>query len=222
VQKLVKEVNGGVTYTTYMLERTCDQISEELAISKAEKRDHILCISCKSKLNVDEENCPFCGTKVRHGGRFRINNMYSVMNDQTPIPSVQEVPKTEETLPESKGTISVNEDENGVVTVFRSSRNGIQSVWLEDCNHMGKIHVTKFPFRIGKMEGITDYRIYSNTVSRKHADIIKEQGEYFIVDLDSTNGTYLNGRRLQPGVKEKLVDGVYVAFADVEFKIHID
>lgn len=222
VQRLVKEVNGGVTYTTYMLERMCDQISEELAILKSDKQDHILCTFCKSKLNADEDSCPFCGTRVRNGGLPRKKNVYSDSKEPMPMPSLQAAPKLEEPRSEARGAICVNEDGNGVVTVFRSARNSVQSVWLEDCDHMGKIPVTKFPFRIGKMEGVTDYRICRNTVSRKHADIMKEQGGYFIVDLGSTNGTFLNGRRLQPGVKERLADGLHITFADAEFKIHID
>ena len=72
------------------------------------------------------------------------------------------------------------------------------------------------------MEGVADYRIFNNNVSRKHADIIKDQGKFYVVDLDSTNGTYLNGRRTQPGVKELLKDGSIIRFANEEFKFHID
>ena len=72
------------------------------------------------------------------------------------------------------------------------------------------------------MEGETDYRIQNSAVSRKHADIIKEQGQYFVMDLGSTNGTYLGGRRIQTGVKELLSDGAIVRFANAEYKVHID
>ena len=44
-----------------------------------------------------------------------------------------------------------------------------------------------------------------DTVSRRHAELTPDQGEWFIRDLSSQNGTYLNGtritgrRRLHPG-----------------------
>lgn len=45
-------------------------------------------------------------------------------------------------------------------------------------------------------------------VSRKHAKIIRERDDYFIEDLGSTNGTFINrGKRLTVGVKHKLQDG---------------
>ena len=45
-------------------------------------------------------------------------------------------------------------------------------------------------------------------VSRRHARIRRASGAYYIEDLGSTNGTYLNrGRRLLPGNTEILKDG---------------
>lgn len=45
-------------------------------------------------------------------------------------------------------------------------------------------------------------------VSRRHARIVRNSGSYFIEDLGSTNGTYVNrGRRLLPGNAQLLNDG---------------
>jgi two-component system cell cycle response regulator len=45
------------------------------------------------------------------------------------------------------------------------------------------------------------------TVSRKHSRIEKKGGKTTIIDLESTNGTYLNDRRLDPQVEYVLNDG---------------
>ena len=45
-------------------------------------------------------------------------------------------------------------------------------------------------------------------VSRRHARITLREGEYFVEDLGSTNGTFVNrGKRLTPGVRQVLNDG---------------
>lgn len=44
-------------------------------------------------------------------------------------------------------------------------------------------------------------------VSRRHAALVRYRGTIHIVDLNSVNGTYLNGRRLQPDMPYPLNAG---------------
>jgi pSer/pThr/pTyr-binding forkhead associated (FHA) protein len=45
-------------------------------------------------------------------------------------------------------------------------------------------------------------------VSRRHARISLRDGAYFVEDLGSTNGTFVNrGKRLAPGARQVLKDG---------------
>ena len=44
-------------------------------------------------------------------------------------------------------------------------------------------------------------------VSRQHFQVRSSDGVYYISDLGSTNGTYLNGERLRPNVEHRVKDG---------------
>jgi pSer/pThr/pTyr-binding forkhead associated (FHA) protein len=44
-------------------------------------------------------------------------------------------------------------------------------------------------------------------VSRQHARLIVEEGNYFIEDLDSTNFTFVNKQKLTPKTRHGLKDG---------------
>ena len=57
-------------------------------------------------------------------------------------------------------------------------------------------------YLIGKLKSKVDIYIDDASVSRIHARIQKEENEYYLCDMNSTNGTYLNGRRL--GIQEKV------------------
>ncbi len=51
-----------------------------------------------------------------------------------------------------------------------------------------------------------DISLPERAISRQHIRIYKENERYFLKDLDSRNGTWVNGQRLEGGVKE-LFDG---------------
>ena len=59
-------------------------------------------------------------------------------------------------------------------------------------------------------------------VSRRHARIMRRNGQYFIEDLGSTNGTFINrGRRLLPGDKQPLRDGDEIIVGKTFLRFHI-
>jgi EAL domain-containing protein (putative c-di-GMP-specific phosphodiesterase class I) len=89
--------------------------------------------------------------------------------------------------------------------------------WLEYFSQQGgpvqKCLLSSFPFSIGRND-TTDLPINSTRVSREHAVIVRGGNTYRIRDLDSTNGTLVNGQRIDEAT---LSDGDIVVIADVEF-----
>lgn len=57
---------------------------------------------------------------------------------------------------------------------------------------------------IGKRKEEADLVLEDVSVSRLHARIIREKEKYYIEDLNSTNGTFKNGLRLQPYERREL------------------
>jgi hypothetical protein len=59
-------------------------------------------------------------------------------------------------------------------------------------------------------------------VSRRHARIMNQNGQFFIEDLGSTNGTFVNrGRRLLPGHRQALQSGDEIIVGKTFLKFHI-
>jgi pSer/pThr/pTyr-binding forkhead associated (FHA) protein len=57
--------------------------------------------------------------------------------------------------------------------------------------------VTKDRFIIGRGKQTSDLTIKDPNVSRQHAMIEFSNGQYYIVDMGSTNGVEFNGQRIQ-------------------------
>lgn len=60
---------------------------------------------------------------------------------------------------------------------------------------------------------------FNQAISRVHCKITFEHGKYFITDLGSANGTYINSKRLSPHLPTLLSNGVVVRLANSDFKV---
>jgi hypothetical protein len=56
-------------------------------------------------------------------------------------------------------------------------------------------------------------------ISSNHAKVMQQNNEWFIVDLNSTNKTYLNGIKLDPNVSVKIKQNDVVILANVTFTV---
>jgi hypothetical protein len=75
-----------------------------------------------------------------------------------------------------------------------------------------RVTIEQFPFRIGRAE-TADLRVESVEVSREHAEIVERNGMWLIHDLNSTNGTQVNGKVITEAL---LSDGDIVRVAQTE------
>ena len=85
-----------------------------------------------------------------------------------------------------------------------------------------KINLDKPVYRIGKEKSYVDYFIGDNSaISRSHANFITREGEYFVVDTNSTNHTYVNGTMIQSNVETSISHGVKIKLANEEFEFKL-
>ena len=103
--------------------------------------------------------------------------------------------------PKQQATQAVSADELGL------ERETVSLSW-----DGGQRHVDKRRVVIGRSREC-DVQIEDANVSRRHAELRQEGASYWIVDLDSTNGLEVNGRRLK---RSKLEDGDKVTIGSTE------
>ena len=153
----------------------------------------------------------------------------------------------EDTLPEEETAPMIypeaGADQRGAGSVWESIRYQVAKVFrgatdAELAPHSGKrmvqarllskdpkqypdIYMEEFPFRIGKAQDAggenPDFFQRFPTVSRHHAEISYEYGEFCLHELGSTNGTKVNGKRLANGDTVRLRDVDCIVVAELEF-----
>ena len=81
-----------------------------------------------------------------------------------------------------------------------------------------RISINQNSFVIGSIKDSVDYCISDNTnISRKHACIMKLEDGYYIQDMNTTNGTFVNDMRVMPERYIKLESGSVIRMAEEEF-----
>lgn len=80
------------------------------------------------------------------------------------------------------------------------------------------IALEEFPFFVGKLKTKVDFVIENQMVSRFHAKLEREADEFFITDLNSTNGTYVNHCRLRVNERSPLYPEDVITFANISYR----
>lgn len=109
--------------------------------------------------------------------------------------------------------------EAGETTVLGTSQAQIIKPYLLRIKNNERIELNKPVFRIGKERSYVDYFVSDNTaVSRSHANIINRDNDFYIVDTNSTNHTYVNGSMIQSNVETKIEHGTKIRLANEDFE----
>lgn len=59
------------------------------------------------------------------------------------------------------------------------------------------------------------------SVSRSHARLLRQSEGVFVEDLNSSNGTFVNGKRLLPEVQTQIFDNDEIRFGAAQFIVHL-
>ena len=84
------------------------------------------------------------------------------------------------------------------------------------------LEISKDEFLIGKSkESVDGFIGFNAAISRNHCKISRKDGKYFVTDLHSANGTFLNKLRLEDKKAYALHNGDVLRLANLDFRIRL-
>lgn len=114
--------------------------------------------------------------------------------------------------------ISLSQKNFGETVVLSANIvNGPAMLVSREPGELATIYLQEELVVIGKMENAADVVVDIPTVSRIHAKIRRRDGEYYLTDLNSRNGTSVNGKMLRGNEDYCLQDQDEVDFAQARY-----
>lgn len=80
------------------------------------------------------------------------------------------------------------------------------------------VDVPKDEIQIGRSDD-NDIVIPDSSISRQHCLILKENNRYFIKDLGSHNGTFIDGTKVEPNTKVEFLKDSLITVSKINLKI---
>jgi hypothetical protein len=100
-------------------------------------------------------------------------------------------------------------------TTSKGDKNADPNVIMTYVAHLEKSEEAQrgMPFSIGR-DAANDIVVFHRSVSRRQAHISEESGTFYVVDVGSSYGTELDGKKLEPNKEHALNDGSIMVMAD--------
>ena len=87
---------------------------------------------------------------------------------------------------------------------------------------MRKLLLISLYLELEKKKSYVDYFVSDNTaVSRSHANIITRDSKYYVMDTNSTNHTYVNGKMIQSNIEVEIENGDKIRFGNEDFEFRM-
>lgn len=132
----------------------------------------------------------------------------------------QQTPPTTPSGYGGNGETSVLNEGAGETTVLGAGSSS--GAYLIRRKNRERIMLTGPVFTIGKERRRVNYCVDDNSsVSRCHVRISRKGSQYMVADMNSTNYTFINGVKVNPGEEKPLSDNDLLRLSDEEFEFHL-
>ncbi len=123
---------------------------------------------------------------------------------------------SEETENITNETVSFGDNSDNETILVSAARLKHKRNLISMCG-IDNIIIENYPFLIGKLEKNVDGVIRHRSISRVQARIQLTDNKYFLEDLNSKNGTYVNEERIEPYEIVEIKIGDKIGFAEIDF-----
>ncbi|MBD7912316.1 MULTISPECIES: FHA domain-containing protein [Clostridium] len=168
----------------------------------------------QANLNFQEGNGNFqqSNNNFNQAVEQPIMNMAPPMEPQTPMGNYinNQTSAVSEEIYDEETSLLYDKNDNGGSLVLKGINTPVPISFIVDRDE----------YLIGASKDLVDGFIgFNKAVSRRHCKVINRNDSYYIQDVGSSNGTFVNSRRLRRDVATKISYGDKVTIANIDFMV---
>lgn len=193
--------NSIVEYDPFA-QQSKESVYDETPKTKSKNMSNfIFCPSCGTKNNFGSNFCAQCGTKFK---------------------KEEKEEKKERFIPNGAGTTVLGHNSGGTTVLGYDDPEEPVYPKLVRLRTNEEYIIDKPSYRIGTEQKYCDLFICDNTyISRSHADIVSRDDRYYIIDRNSTNKTFIDGKVIPVEKEVEVFSGTQIRLADEDFTFNI-
>jgi hypothetical protein len=162
----------------------------------------LFCPVCKHKNEPDAVLCAYCGTVLEVASK--------------PLPTTKRISRTTTVLPKEPARIKTDAPiPEGGIAVFLLDNPKPIAILAVDEFILGR----QMEESLEEIVDLTPYKAFASGVSRRHAMVRRKKNGFEIIDLDSTNGTWLNEKHMTPTKAYPLPSGAMIRLGQVRLQV---
>ena len=178
---------------------------------------------------IETENPTECRDKKKKqfnifGGIFKGNKIKEQTEEEEFLEKVfdgYEPSVSAACLNEEKSVFEVRDEESSNTVLLTDIKLNSSGRVLKSINGKEDIEISYLPFIIGKQDRICDYVLDVEGVSRIHLKFFEKKGLLYAVDLNSRNGTYINGKKLENEENIEMNNGDIVNICGMSYRLEM-
>lgn len=195
----VGKIYAPVSYSVYLSDDDADNLGSFLGVLAGELSTYLVDHARERGYHLAAKPViDFYADAALKLGRFRVDAAHDYGSSEAPAPPAASVPPPE--------PVAVQDDQAPSVL--------LETLTVGDGAHDVVLRGERV--RIGRLSDC-DICLEDANVSRRHAEVVRVGDDWYVRDLQSTNGTRLNGRRID---REKLEDGDVIEVGMTQLVYH--
>ncbi|MBQ3465535.1 MAG: FHA domain-containing protein [Firmicutes bacterium] len=186
--------------------------------------------------------CTNCGARIKKTAKFCTNcgkEVSSLMPDfaPEPAPDFAPTPEPEPAMDPFGFTVEDSKLDDTVMTETELMDYGEKTEILlddpvviipaltmiseDDEGEKEEIRVSDTPFVIGRTTANADYALDARGISRRHLQFDYEDGTYYVTDLNSTNGVFVNDTKIPAGERSIVENNDIIGIGQRRYRVEV-